>query len=329
MSIKLMSQVWELDLPHNQLLVALALADHGKDDGRSIYPSLRHVGWKCGYTERQVRRIVRELEATGLLVKTGEPHGYRGAEYRLVIEAGVPKPPPGQNVRPGKNVRADTPSQGGGHFDPGGADAAVSAKPSREPSEEPSELPADAGSVSAAPTLTASVANDAQRLADLLSSLVRAEARTPSTSRWCKPTASWQRAAVALMTQPDEEGHTYTAKQIEYAIRFVVRHRYWQQRIKSLPTLRAEMPAVVKDITNQQRRGGHLSAVDPLAGYSAEQRARTERNARRAGVTVEQYLEAIRTNPQAPGGTNGDSGTIERSEASASSQRLLASGTST
>ena len=33
MSIKIMSQVWELDLPHNAQSIFLALADHADDDG--------------------------------------------------------------------------------------------------------------------------------------------------------------------------------------------------------------------------------------------------------------------------------------------------------
>lgn len=138
MSVKLMGQVWELRLSPGQMLVALALADHGADDGSRIFPSLGRVAWKCGYSERQVRRVVRELEKAGIVVKVAEPCGGRGVEYRLDVGAGLPKPPftpkrGGQNVRGGADI-CDT---GGGQNFPGGR-TPVSAEPSVEPSREPS-----------------------------------------------------------------------------------------------------------------------------------------------------------------------------------------------
>ena len=42
--------LWELDLDHDEQLVALALADHADDRGLSCYPSRAYLGWKTGYS---------------------------------------------------------------------------------------------------------------------------------------------------------------------------------------------------------------------------------------------------------------------------------------
>ena len=60
MSIKIMSQVWELDLPHNVQSIFLALADHADDDGY-CYPSVGRLAWRTGYGVRQVQRTLKEL----------------------------------------------------------------------------------------------------------------------------------------------------------------------------------------------------------------------------------------------------------------------------
>ena len=67
MSIRLMSEVWKLDLPQRLLILLLALSDFGKDDGTSIYPSKRLLSWKTGYSVRQIQRLMRLLENEGIL----------------------------------------------------------------------------------------------------------------------------------------------------------------------------------------------------------------------------------------------------------------------
>ena len=92
MSIKIMSAVWELELPHSKLLVLLALADHAKDDGSDVFPSIGHTAWKVGYSDRQVTRIIAELVKDGLLVKVKEANRHRPTEYAINIRAGILKP---------------------------------------------------------------------------------------------------------------------------------------------------------------------------------------------------------------------------------------------
>jgi len=143
MSAKILGKVWDLDLPHNKLLVLLALADHADHEGGSIRPSLGLVAWKTGYSEQQCRRIMRALEKDGILVATKRAVG-KVTHYRIRIEAGNPKPPfrdetpdilsplPKSNplhscVTPTPDILTLTP------------DIAMSDEPSLEPSIEPSD----------------------------------------------------------------------------------------------------------------------------------------------------------------------------------------------
>jgi hypothetical protein len=95
MSVRLMGQVWELDLNHPQQSVALALADHAHDDGTHIYPGISYLAWKTGYSERQVMRILEDLEAQRLINPVGGKSRGRGhkQEYWMNVSAVSKKPP--------------------------------------------------------------------------------------------------------------------------------------------------------------------------------------------------------------------------------------------
>ena len=94
MSVKLMGQVWELDLPHNAQSILLALADHADDDGY-CYPSVGRLAWKTGYGVRQVQRTLKDLRDQKLAISTGSVAGGRHntVVYRLDPSAGKQKPP--------------------------------------------------------------------------------------------------------------------------------------------------------------------------------------------------------------------------------------------
>jgi hypothetical protein len=95
MSIRLMTAVWDLVLAHDEQLVLLALADHAHDDGSKCFPGVRYLAWKTNYSERQVQRALRSMEAAGLIVAVAFANGGRGhaTEYRINIEKGVKKTP--------------------------------------------------------------------------------------------------------------------------------------------------------------------------------------------------------------------------------------------
>ena len=67
MSIKLMSEIWKCEFSPSILILVLSLADFASDDGQRIYPSKRLLSWKTGYSIRQVQRMLRKLEADGIL----------------------------------------------------------------------------------------------------------------------------------------------------------------------------------------------------------------------------------------------------------------------
>jgi len=90
MSVKIIAGVWELNLPLNQKLVLLAMADDADDENR-CYLSVPRIAWKTGLSDRQVQRIQRKLRAAGLIVLLNYGQGGRGkaAVYQLVPQNGV------------------------------------------------------------------------------------------------------------------------------------------------------------------------------------------------------------------------------------------------
>lgn len=94
MSVKLMGQVWELDLGHREQSVLLVMADHAHDDGTKCFPSVGRIAWKTGYSRRPVQEALASLRAAGLLVQVAEGGGRgRATEYTICLEAGRPKAP--------------------------------------------------------------------------------------------------------------------------------------------------------------------------------------------------------------------------------------------
>lgn len=78
MSIKLMTAVWESDLPYNLKHIALAYADSAHDDGTNCFPSIAYIAWKTGYQPRSVQAVTRLLESApyNILIPQGQgPHG--------------------------------------------------------------------------------------------------------------------------------------------------------------------------------------------------------------------------------------------------------------
>src|SRR3990172_1727444 len=87
-SVKIMGQVWDLELPYTEKLVLLAYADHSDHEGRNIYPSVNLIAEKTGYSERHVQRITRELQKKKLLILEGEGKGGRNLtrKYHIPVD---------------------------------------------------------------------------------------------------------------------------------------------------------------------------------------------------------------------------------------------------
>lgn len=241
-----MGQVWELDLPHNHQSVALAFADHGKDDGSSIFPSLAHVAWKCGYSSRQVQRVVRELEAGGLLVKVAEAVGHRAVEYRMDVSAVPAKPPWTPDKTSGRQIVAPT-------SDASRGDIAMAPEPSEEPS---------VGTTSSEVVLI--VRADDQELSHLLAELINQ--RDPK-AKVAPNSASWQRDMRLLIKDRDGD-----VQEVERVLRWSQADHFWQSNILSPGKLRKQFTMLLLQCQARQAIGH---------GLSAEARARRERTQRR------------------------------------------------
>lgn len=96
MSVKAMARVWDMTLPPNHKLVLLAMADHADHDGRNIFPGIPKIAAKTGYSEMQVRRVIKKLiESQVLIVDSIRPG--KTTIYHL---ANASQNDPPQNVTP-------------------------------------------------------------------------------------------------------------------------------------------------------------------------------------------------------------------------------------
>jgi hypothetical protein len=175
MSGKVSGHVWDLDLPANRRLVLLAYTDHADHLGENMWPSVGLIAWKTGYSERQVKRITKQLvNDDKILIEVGR--GKNGVKrYKLDWNAGIQKEPysrdnmspevaqskPGDNMSPeASNKRSDiltpkgNPAEESDILSAGGdilskqSDTQMSPEPSLEPPLEPSLEPPESTGVS-------------------------------------------------------------------------------------------------------------------------------------------------------------------------------------
>lgn len=80
MSVRVMTQVWEIDLPASQKIVLLALADCANDDGH-CWPGMATLAAKCSKSERTVQGMIAQLEKDGHLSRNQVPG--KGCNYYI------------------------------------------------------------------------------------------------------------------------------------------------------------------------------------------------------------------------------------------------------
>jgi Helix-turn-helix domain len=78
MSIRVMSQVWEVDLPASQKIVLLALADCADEEGH-CWPGIASLCMKASKSERTVQAMLGELEVAGHITRNQVPG--KGCKY--------------------------------------------------------------------------------------------------------------------------------------------------------------------------------------------------------------------------------------------------------
>lgn len=161
MSLRALTSVWDASTQEGgPLLVMLALADNANDQ-MVAYPSVPTIARKSRLSERQVRRILRDLEQAGEIKVIGK--GRNNVNKYLLTPSMAAETicataheggqnvrasnsyEPGQNVtpsddRPGQNVRARGDTKPGHDVR---ADMDVRASPDIAVSAEPSSKPSD------------------------------------------------------------------------------------------------------------------------------------------------------------------------------------------
>lgn len=125
MSVRVMSLVWQLELPDSQKIVLLALADSANDEGH-CWPSMRSLVAKCSKGERTIQGVIKQLCDAGHLTRR-EVLG-KGCNYTVhprrecapaenapppAEVAGHPRSRCGQTVKePSKNRKSAAPARG-------------------------------------------------------------------------------------------------------------------------------------------------------------------------------------------------------------------------
>lgn len=82
MSGKTTGKVWDVKLPLPKKFVLLALADKADHNDENIHPGVPLVARMTGYSERQVRRIIKQLVEDGILVLMDAPLG-KPSNYKI------------------------------------------------------------------------------------------------------------------------------------------------------------------------------------------------------------------------------------------------------
>lgn len=96
-----MSKVWQLQLPHREKHILLALADHADDQGRNVFPSIGYTAWKSDYSERTVQKVMRRFREEKTLIVTKKAGRRTSTVYRIDLSQ-IPEKPPlrGEEIAP-------------------------------------------------------------------------------------------------------------------------------------------------------------------------------------------------------------------------------------
>ena len=239
MSIRLMTQVWELDLPLADKMVLLVIADHASDDGTNSYPSVGTIARKSSMSARNVQRCLSRLEGQGLVSiqrQQGGPSYYdpsrrpnaytiNGATLsHLIVERGDIQSPRGVT---GATIPPDLQSP----------------KPSIEPSEEPS--------ISNVPNKYSEIWGTAEDLANYLADKIEGNgSKRPTVSH------DWILTMCRLIDIDQR-----TPDQVRGAIDWCQADDFWSSNILSPMALRKQYERLRLQATQKQRKKTGVSAV--------------------------------------------------------------------
>ena len=135
MSIKLMTQVWESELPQNLKYTLLAYADFANDEGSGIWPSQDYMAWKTGYSVRSIAGNTKTLTEMGIMTQTGRTE-YGNNIYRINPQK-LPSRASWQEERDMQKLHPPAKTASGNMQKLHEGDAKTAYNPSVEPSVEP------------------------------------------------------------------------------------------------------------------------------------------------------------------------------------------------
>ena len=95
MSIKLILQAWELDIPDNEQKLLAFLADHANDDGANCFPDVARLAHRMRRSERMIQILLGRLKDRGLIVPIAHASGGRSLStmYLLALDQADRIPP--------------------------------------------------------------------------------------------------------------------------------------------------------------------------------------------------------------------------------------------
>jgi len=132
MSIKLMSEVRQLDVKMSKKLILLLLADNANDEGTHCFPSIRRLAYEAGCSTRTVCAIIGELEAEGVVEKLSRGNQNSPNQYHVKPWAGKKLAP----FKPSTWAKADEVAKGAGEdsacANSASADSRSTCNPERE-----------------------------------------------------------------------------------------------------------------------------------------------------------------------------------------------------
>ena len=89
MSVRLMSKAFMTPLPASQKLVLIVMCDYANDDGLSCHPSVAQVAVKASLSDRQCKRVLKQLQDDGYLSVVANPNGGKPGttrHYKISVE---------------------------------------------------------------------------------------------------------------------------------------------------------------------------------------------------------------------------------------------------
>lgn len=86
MSVRIMSKVFDSDLPTGERMVLLAMADFANDAGSSIYPSIATLSKKCGLSPRGTQQLIKRLQEKGYIELEKKGGGRLANSWRIIPE---------------------------------------------------------------------------------------------------------------------------------------------------------------------------------------------------------------------------------------------------